>query len=428
MRIFTVASNIKDNRNNLHQKNTTIDLKINAGAEEMSRIFGTNDPIALEERKFPFFQIQVWKGGKKQDYIYTDKRTGEQKKGQKYGNDLGLEFRIELNTNSPKNNSSSALVKSQQITSIKDILKQSYKAKEDENGSLFVDYLNIIPYCDDPNISFFSALATYKNNRPQWFCDKKNIHTKFIGKRGRPVKVKEPCHAKSIYDDCSKGCREFGSFYFEILELQMLNITRVCKLQVTAIEDIINISQFLDKTKKQLGAIRKSPFYSTRTKNFIVYRLSRHAKQNSYKKLNYPILLELHPLWANEYHASLSAKQIQSLGLTVPRKVLADIYGEELIEPLDVQTIDISGSQTLDLKILPPECPEWRPSSEDIDLARQIWRKNQWTEAGLRAMLRSHFGIDSLKEIRNLTQEQYYQFLAALGNNVDAGLSPSCEK
>lgn len=405
----------------------------------MSRIFGTNDQIALEERTFPFFQIQVWKGSKKQDYIYTDKKTGEQKKGQKYGNDLGLEFRIELNTDPPQNNPSSALVKSQQITSIKDILKQSYKAKEDENGSLFVEYLNIIPYCDDPNISFFSALSTYRNNKPLWFCDKKNIHTKFIGKRGRPVKVKEPCYAKSIYDDCSKGCKEFGSFYFEILELQMLEITRICRLQVTGIEDIINISQFLDKTKKELGAIRKSPFYSTRTKNFIVYRLSRHAKQNSYKKINFPVLLELHPLWANEYHASLSAKQIQSLGLTVPRKVLADIYGEELIDPKDVQTIDISGSQALDIsstelisikgtqeqKVLPPE---WRPSSEDIDLARQIWRKNQWTEAGLRAMLRSHFGIDSLKEIRNLTQEQYYQFLAALGNNVDAGLSPSCEK
>ena len=193
----------------------------------------------------------------------------------------------------------------------------------------------------------------------------------------------------------------------------MLEITRICRLQVMGIEDIINISQFLDKTKKELGAIRKSPFYSTRTKNFIVYRLSRHAKQNSYKKFNYPVLLELHPLWANEYRASLSAKQIQSLGLNVPKKVLAEIYGEELIEPLDVQTIDISGSQTLDMKVLPTQ---WRPSSEDIELARQTWRKNEWSEAELRAMLRSHFGIDSLKEIRNLTQEQYSQFLTALSN------------
>ena len=210
----------------------------------------------------------------------------------------------------------------------------------------------------------------------------------------------------------------------------MLEITRVCRLQVSGIEDIINISHFLDKTQKELGAIRKSPFYSTRTRNFIVHRLSRHAKQNSFKKINYPVLLELHPLWQREYQSFLSAQQIQRLGLTVPKKVLGEIYGEELIEPLDVQTIDISetlniAAATQEQKVLSPHTDsDWRPSSEDIHLARQKWRENNWTESGLRSMLRSHFGIDSLKEIRNLTQEQYYQFLVALGNNVDADLSP----
>ena len=408
----------------------------------MSRIFGTNDPIALEERKFPFFQISVWKGSKKQDCTYTDKRTGQQKKGQKYGNDLGLEFRIELNTKKPKNNSSSSLVKDRQKDSIKNILKQCYKAKEDKNGSLYVDFLNIIPYCDDPNISFFSALATYKNNKPQWFCDKKIIHTKFIGERGRPVKVKEPCHAKDIYSDCGRGCKEFGSFYFELLELRMLHITRICRLQVSSIEDIVNISQFLDKTKKELGAIRKSPFYSTRTCNYIVYRLSRHAKQNSYKKINYPVLLELHPLWANEYHSFLSAKQIQSLGLNVPRKVLAEIYGEELIEPSHIQTIDVSSDSTPhtlqpSLKkitipeqlvlssindvdsmpvLLPDSVTQWQPSNQDIKKAQQLWRDNEWTKEGLLKLLRSQFKVSEIKGIRTLTLKQYNEFLTILKN------------
>ena len=308
----------------------------------MARIYGCNDKNSLEERKFPFYQIQIWKGGKKQPYNYRDKKTGQQKEGEKFGNDLGFEFRIELRT---ATHYTAALVKSQQIDLIRNILKQAYSTREDESGSLYVDHLNIIPYCNDPNISFFSALATYKNNKPLWFCDKQNIHTKFIGERGRPVKTSEPCHAQSIYGDCPKRCQQFGSFYFEILELAMLDITRVCRLQVSGIEDIIHISQFLDKTQKELGAIRKSPFYSTRTRNFIVYRLSRVAKQNSFKKVNHPVFLELHPVWANEYHSYLLAQQIQSLGLSVPRKVLAEIYGEELIEPEDIQTIEVTSNE-----------------------------------------------------------------------------------
>ena len=54
----------------------------------MSRIYGTNDRQTLEEKKFPSFQIQIWKGSRKQDFNYVDKQTGQQKQGQKFGKDL----------------------------------------------------------------------------------------------------------------------------------------------------------------------------------------------------------------------------------------------------------------------------------------------------------------------------------------------------
>lgn len=237
----------------------------------MSRIFGTNDRATLEERNFPPFQIQVWKGGKKQNG--------------RFGRDLGLEFRIELNSdNISPNNSSSALVKQNHTNPVRQILKQYYEVREDETGSLFVKNLNIIPYCNDPNISFFSALATYKNNKPLWFCDKKNIHTQFLGERGRPVKVNNPCFADSLYTECPRKCKEFGSFYFEILELALFEIHQTCRLQLTSIQDIIFIADFLEKINNQYGAIRKSSFFSTRTRNYMVYSMSRTSKTNSYNK------------------------------------------------------------------------------------------------------------------------------------------------
>ena len=349
----------------------------------MSRIYGTNDPATLEERNFPFFQIQVWKGTKKQNG--------------RFGKDLGLEFRIELNSDRiPPNNSSSALVKRNKVFPIREILKRYYSVTEDDEGSLYVKNLNIIPYCDNPDVTFFSALAPYKNNKPLWFCDKKTIHTKFIGERGRPVKTNDLCLAQSVYDDCPRKCKEFGSFYFEIFELAMFEIHQTCRLQLTSINDLIFLADFLEKTQKEYNALRKSPFFSTQTKTFMVYSLSRIAKSNSYKRFNYPIFLQLHPLWLKEYNAYLTGTELRNQGLVVPQKLLPFIHGSEFFD-MEIQ----------DAEILDPYAINWKPSKSDIELARQLWRQNGWTKDELLKMLKSRFGINSLKEIQTFNIDQF---------------------
>ena len=350
----------------------------------MTRIYGTNDRKTLEERRFPYYQFQIYKGTKKIDG--------------NFGDDLGYKFRLELSNNGKK---------PRDFQIIKNILSNSYQVEEDKNGSLFLDNLNLVLYSDAPEITFFSALATYKNNKPIWFCDKKNIHTKFVGDRGRPVKVSEPCHAKSLYDKCSKGCKEFGSFYFEILELRLLDFTRVCRMQLSSIKDIINISEYLDKTKKEIGTIRTSPFYSTKTQRFIVHRLTRISKVNSYKKINYPLHLELHPIWLKEYNSFLHAEQIKSLGYAVPKKLLAQIHGTELIE------IDSS---------IPLLESSWKPSQQDIQKIKSLYYDYNWNSEELFNVMRSHFGIEKnkIKEaIASFDRKQFKKFKTILERNDD---------
>ncbi len=354
----------------------------------MSRIYGMNDRVSLEERNFPPFQIQVWKGTKKQ--------------GDYFGRDLGLEFRIELmSDNIVPNNSSSALVKGNKASSIRNILKQSYLCREDNTGSLYVKNLNIIPYSDNLNSTFFSALTTFKKNRPLWFCDKKTIHTKFLEETGKPVKTDTPCLAKSPNHDCPKNCKPFGSFYFEILELAHFEIHLTCRLQVSGIGDIIYIADFLEKTQKQYGAIRSSPFFSTNTRTFKVYCLSRIAKTSSYKRTNYPVFLQLHPLYLKEYNGYLAAQELKRQGVSVPIKLLAQIHGSEFFDEGEIQEAEIVE-------------PDWKPKKEDIAIARQLWRGNNWTQEQLVVLLKSRFGINSLKEIQTLSQEQFNQFKEAL--------------
>ena len=223
---------------------------------KMARIYGTNNREFLEERNFPYCQIKVWKGSKKQQR--GDKKT--------FGKDLETKFRLEFSDNK----------------FVTRILKEAYQAEETEGG-LIVDRLNIILYCDDPEKAYYSALGIYKNNKPVHFCDKKTIHTKFIGGaegnrragRGRPVKTNEPCKAKNIYEPCPMGCKEFGDLYFEILELRQAEVTRYCKIHVTGITDVITLGDAIAKTEKTVGAIRTSPFYSGQTQRFVVHQLTR---------------------------------------------------------------------------------------------------------------------------------------------------------
>lgn len=346
----------------------------------MSRIHGTNTPQALEERSFPYYQFSLWKG--------TKKING------RFGKDLEYKFRLELSNNDKK---------SKDFKIIKNILANSYQLEEDENGSLFLDNLNIIPYCDNPEISLFSALATYLKNKPQWFCDKQKIHTRFIGDRGRPVKVNEPCFAKDIYSDCPKRCKEFASFYFEILELRMLDITRVIRLQLSSINDIINLSDYLDRVNKDIGKIRSSPFYSSNTQRFVIHRLTRISKENSYRKINYPLHLELHPLWLREYNHYLSAQEIKKLGYSVPKKLLAQIHGEELIN--DLTTIETRAISLID---------SWKPTVAESEETKALAQSNGWTKEEIIDLLRSRFNVTDLSQIANFSKEQYYNFREAL--------------
>ncbi len=346
----------------------------------MARIYGTNDRETLQERKFPYYQFQIYKGTKKID--------------NRFGDDLGYKFRLELSNNGKK---------PRDFQIIKNILANSYQIEEDENGSLFLDNLNLVLYSDDPEVTFFSALATYKNNKPLWFCNKKNIHTRFVGERGRPVKVSEPCFAQSLYADCPKKCKQFGSFYFEILELRLLDFTRICRMQLSSIKDIVNISEYLDKTKKEIGSIRTSPFYSSNTQRFIVHRLTRISKTNSYKKVNYPLHLELHPIWLKEYNSFLYAQQIKSLGYAVPKKLLAQIHGTELIDEI-------------------PLLESWKPTQEDIQGIKALYYDYNWNSEELFNVMRSHFGIgkDNIKEaIASFDKEQFEEFKTILQRNFD---------
>lgn len=369
----------------------------------MARIHGTNTTEALEERSFPYYQFTFWKGSKKVNG--------------RFGKDLEYKFRLELSNNNKK---------PKDFKIIKNILGNSYQLEEDENGSLFLDNLNIIPYSDNPETALFSALTSYKQNKPLWFCDKKNIHTKFIGERKRPVKVNEPCFAKDMYSDCPKGCKEFASFYFEILELRMLDMTRIVRLQLSSINDIINLSEYLDKTNKDIGKIRTSPFYSSNTQRFVIHRLTRISKENSYRKINYPLHLELHPLWLREYNHYLSAQEIKKLGYSVPKKVLAQIHGEELIN--DLQTVettvieDLPLIETDDISFrtrvrgnLEPRVLPWQPSPEESQEMKELVRKN-WTRESFLELLRSRFNITDVQEIANFTKEQYYALKEALKN------------
>ena len=231
----------------------------------------------------------------------------------------------------------------------------------------------------------------------------KNVHTRFIGEKGRPVKVNEPCFAESIYADCPKKCKHFGSFYFEILELRSLEFTRICRLQLSSIKDIINISEYLDKTKKEIGNIRTSPFYSANTQRFVVHRLTRISKVNSYKKINYPLHIELHPIWLKEYNSLSHAKEIKSLGYAVPKKLLAQIHGAELIDSV-------------------PLLKSWKPSEEDIQSIKTLYYDYNWTSEELFNVMRSRFGIgkDNIKEaIASFDKEQFEEFKTILQRNFD---------
>ena len=346
----------------------------------MSRIYGTNNKQALEERSFPYPQIKIWKGTKKRE-----------KDGKKFfGRDLQTQFRLEFEDNN----------------FVKSILKEAYQAQETDGG-LIVDRLNIVLYCDDPEKSFYSAMGKYKNNKPLQFCDKKHIHTRFIGDRGRPCKVNEPCKAKTIYDDCPINCKEFANLYFEILELRLAEITRICSIHLSGITDIISIGEVIDRTQKNIGAIRKSPFYSGQTQRFIVFQLTRYPKQNSFNKTNYPLLLELHPAWLREYNLYQQMLELKQLNQAVPQKLLQGIYGEELFEG---KTITVEVKE--DISVL--EAANWKPSPHDISELRELWRKNNWTKEKLLGLLRSRFGISQIKQIQLFNKEQFEQFKSAL--------------
>ena len=173
-------------------------------------------------------------------------------------------------------------------------------------------------------------------------------------------------------------------------------------------------------TEKTVGAIRTSPFYSGQTQRFVVHQLTRYPKKNSYGKINYPLLLELHPAWSREFSLYQQMQQLQQLNQPIPQRLLKSIYGEELFEGITI-SIEARGVQggepssphsreQSDLPLL----EAWKPSKEDIEEVRSLWRENNWSQEELLLMLRSRFGISEIKEIQTFNQEKFEEFKEAL--------------
>lgn len=110
--------------------------------------------------------------------------------------------------------------------------------------------------------------------------------------------------------------------------------------------------------------------------------------------------MQLHPLWLQEYNAYLTAQELKKMGVKPPQKLLAKIHGEKFFET-DIQ----------EGEILEPNISPWKPSPEDIAIARKLWRENGWTKESLLFMLRSRFGITSLKEIQKFSKDEFELFL-----------------
>lgn len=341
----------------------------------MSRIKGINDRSTLEN-KLPKPDITVWKGAKQREII--DKN---QEKKLVVGGNLEKEFRIEVTGYA------------------RSILKERYQATE-KDGSLFVTELNIVPAYEDEFKTFSSEMTAYNSSSILSLCDRETIHTEFVETKDefgnvyrQPVKGDKRCPVAGTNQKCPRGCAMTGNFYFYILELLMAGSSQLCRLQTHAIEDNQSIANYLDLVKAEIGTIKQSPFVAEDTKSYIVYRLSRKEMSLSrpvieagkrtgkrFRKPDWVVAIELHPIWKNRYE---SLKQIQQLQL---------LPGHE-INPKLIQQVYGSGLLLAEAKDVPTE------SLEEFKKKLAIaYKENNWTIEAFSEVLTAKFGRDRLDE------------------------------
>lgn len=341
----------------------------------MSRIKGINDRPTLENKLLKP-DITVWKGTKQREII--DKN---QEKKLIVGKNLENQLRIEVTGYA------------------RSIIQESYQATN-KDGSLFVTELNIVPAFEDEFKSFASEMTAYNSSGILSLCDRETIHTEFVETTDafgnvyrQPVPGNKACPVAGTNQKCPKGCSLTGNFYFYILELLMAGSSQVCRLQTHAIEDNQAIADYLDSVKAEIGAIKQSPFVSEQTKSYIVYRLSRREISLSrpvieegkrtgkrFRKPDWIVAIELHPIWKNRYESLKQIQQLQQLpSYQIDPKLIQQVYGSGLLlaEAKDVP------SQSL------------KEFKEKLAIA---YKENSWTPEAFNEVLSAKFGKDKLDE------------------------------
>ena len=360
----------------------------------MSRIKGLNDKKTLK-RKAIKPTITVWKG--------------EKKTARSAGKNLNDKFRIEA------------------PPQLRAILKQAYNATEN-NGSLYVDSLNVVPAYDDELKTFDSKMAAYTASRPLHFCDRATIHTKFVADAQNyfaPVENSEPCPVAGTNHNCPLGCSKVGDFYFYIWELLLAGSAEFARLQASGVEDNQSIARVLDETKEEVGAIKTSPFVNEQTRSYIVYLLTRRQVKAKFPvieagkrtdkrgtKDDWVVNLTLHPVWQAPYEYHQQSLQLQAANYQPSIKLIEQIHGTNLIaygNPTSEAWRDAPASAsavTSDRTMLPSAWQMDRTKAEEL---RSLWRQHNWTQSALAELIYSYFGFTSRNDLQTITEQQFEQ-------------------
>ena len=327
----------------------------------MSRIKGLNDRATLQ-KKPPVCSISVWKGAKK-----THNRAGTS---------LGSEYRIEAPDR------------------LKSLLKTAYNARE-QDGSLFVDGLNIVLAYSEVEKAFTSQMASFTASRPVLFCDRQTIHTKFVERRDpygnvnfQPVQSEEACPVAGTNFNCPNKCMRQGTLYFYIFELSISGCADLARLNVGSVSDNQHLAEELDRIKFDIGSIKISPFVSEKTRSYVVFHLSKRLVKSKFPILEngvrtgkrgtkdeWVVDLKLHPIWQEKYQAHLLREQLLLAGVEPSVRLIEQIYDAECISvSKEVQAL--------------PGAVDLQQFKSELAIA---FKNNGWNTQGAIAMLRGYF-------------------------------------
>jgi len=353
----------------------------------MARIKGLNDKVTLKSRP-PKPAITVWKGAKK-----SAKSAGES---------LGSKFRIEAPAH------------------LRKALCRAYKTQE-KDGSILVEQLNLVPAYEDELQAFDSKMASFNASRPLLFCDRARIHTKFIEAKSQtggiyyqPIEGNDPCPVSGNNFDCPNKCSRTGDFYFYIYELLLLGYSDLARIQVHGVSDNQHLAEFLDQTKADIGAIKKSPFVSEETRQYIIYQMVRRKVQAKFPikeggvrtakrgtKEDWIINLTLHPIWQKRYDYHKQAQNLIAENYQPSMKLVEQIHGSGLISPaLSTATA------------LPSANPQGFFLAFKQKLA-EAYKNNAWNRDGWEEMMRDNF------EQTEVTDDLDLKLLLAIAQSSD---------